>query len=148
MVEQGGLPLVGVVARSAIALIAVLELVPVRVLMAFAAGLRSLAEVDMEERALHVWRLVAIGTIHGTMRPQKREFRVGVVESSHIVPIFCGVAGFAPDGFAGRVFLLHALGELTMVDVLVAGAAAELCEMVEHYRIGRSRLVTVVARHG
>src|SRR5258708_34960377 len=93
MVEQGGLPLVGVVARSAIALIAVLELVPVRVLMAFAAGLRSLAEVDMEESALHVWRLVAIGPIHGTMRPQKREYRAGGVESRHIVAILCGEPG-------------------------------------------------------
>ena len=119
-----------------------------RILMAFTAGMRSLAEIDMEECALHVWRLVAIGAFHGAMRTQKRELRRRVIESVHIVPILCGVAGLASDKFACGVLLLHPFGKLTVMNVFVASAATELGEMVEYNRVGRSRLVAIVAGYG
>ena len=86
VIEERRLPLVAVVARGAISF-SVGELVAVRVLVALAAGLWSLAEIHVEQGALHVRRLVAIGAIHGSMRPDEREFGSRVIESVHIVPI-------------------------------------------------------------
>ena len=58
------------------------------------------------------------------------------------------MAGFATGGLAGLVARLHPLFELAMVDVFVAACATELREVVEHNRVGRCRLVAVVAGHG
>src|SRR5260370_26619703 len=86
VIKERGLPLVAVVALGAIALL-VGELLAVGIFVAFAASLGSLAEIHVEQGALHIRRLVTIGAFHGTMRADEREFRGGVIELCHVAPL-------------------------------------------------------------
>jgi len=147
VVEERGLPLVAVVAGGAVALPRG-ELAAMRIFMALAAGLWSFVEFHVKQGPLQVRRLVAIRAVHGPMRADKREFRCGVIEILHVVPILCGVAGFATQRFALGVALLHALGKLAVVDVLMTCGARKLGEMIEHNRIGGRRLMAVIAGDG
>ena len=119
-----------------------------RIFMALAAGLWSFVEFHVKQGPLQVRRLVAIRAVHGPMRADKREFRCGVIEILHVVPILCGVAGFATQRFALGVALLHALGKLAVVDVLMTCGARKLSEVIEHNRIGGRRLMAVIAGDG
>jgi len=79
VIKKGWLPFVAVMAGSAIAALR-LELVGMRILMAFAALCRGTGELNMQHRQLHVWRLVAIDARHRAVRSQERKLCVLMVE--------------------------------------------------------------------
>lgn len=86
VIEEGGFPFVAVVAGGAVVFL-VGELLAVRILVAVAALLGGLGEINMKHRAFHVRRFMAIGTFHGTMRADERERRGGVIEARHVLPL-------------------------------------------------------------
>ena len=135
VIEERRLPFVAVVAGGTVAFLFG-KLLAVRIFVALAACLRSLAEVDVQHGAFHVRRLVAIRALHGAVRADEGELRGGVIEGVQILPLLGCVACFAAERIALGILLRHALGKLAVMDVLVAGLAVKLREMIERLGIG------------
>lgn len=146
VIEQGWLPLIGVVARGTIVLLRA-ELVCVRILVAFAASLGRIGKSYVHQRALQVRRLVAICAGHRAVRAHQRELRRVVVETRKLVPVPGVVADFAAMHLiiAGS---RHSFFELPLMHVFVTGGAAQLREVVAHQLPAQFGLVAIVARNG
>jgi len=132
MIEKGRLPLVAVVAGGAI-LAASPELFGVRVLMALATCCGGARKLNMQHCQLHVRRLVAIGTGHGSMRTYQRKLCTLVVEFREILPFLGRVAGLAAKRLAKSIVCSHSFGKLAFMNVLMASGAAKSAEVINHH---------------
>ena len=74
---------------------------------------------------------MAIGTGYGAMRPNKRKVCLRVIEFGQIFPLLCRMAGEASQGLSQCVRKCHALGELPLMNVLVATGTGERAEVVK-----------------
>ena len=128
------------------------ELASMRVFMALFTLERRSRKVSLDQLGLHVGRLVAIDASGRAMSSHEREFGLRVIEANQIVPLFCGVAGFAAHRSAVRAQLLLPFCELSLMRILVAGFAGQILPMIENdglgYGIGIFRLfVTISTRY-
>jgi len=131
MIKERGLPLGDAVAvGTGCDSFGLGELTAVNILMAVFAFRRSLGEINVEELGFKVGRFVAIDTRDRTMRTEQSELGAVVIEAREVFPILGGVAGFATDGRTVSAESLHALGELPVVRIFVAGRAGKLLEMI------------------
>lgn len=88
-------------------------------------------EVGVNQRGLQIGWLVAINTGHGAMGPKQWERGLGMVEAREFLPGFGGMARFATCRCTVGARLLHALPELTLVRIRVAGGAGKIFKAVE-----------------
>lgn len=127
------------------------ELAAVDVFMALLAFLRGLLEVHVGHFCFEVRWLVAVDTSDRPVRTHQREGRRAVVEAIQFAPGFGVVAGLASGGLAvGRDFD-HAILELTVVRILVAGLAGEILEVIWDLRLRLilvGEFVAIAARNG
>ena len=96
VVERRRFPLAAVVALGAVGDVCLRKLLAMDVLMAILALSRSSLEIHVEQPGFKVRRLVAIDAGSRAMRPEQREFRLGVVKAREFFPRLGGVAGLAP----------------------------------------------------
>ena len=61
-----------------------------------------------------------------TMSPEQRELRFRMVESGQFLPRFGRMAGFAAKWLSVGADLLHAVLELTLMNVFVTASAVEI----------------------
>ena len=133
VIEGRRLPLGGVVAvsaRSDFVFVELGELAAVRVFVALLAFLRSLLEVHINKLGFQVGRLMAVDASDRTMRALQAEGGGVVVEAIHFTPGLGSVAGLATHRLAVLPDLFLALLELTMVDILMAGGAGQVGEVI------------------
>jgi hypothetical protein len=72
---------------------------------------------------------VALAAANGAMHAQKREFCFGMIEAVDVRPGFCVVAGFAAERRTIGAFAGHAIVELALVWIGVAGGAGAVLKM-------------------
>lgn len=133
MVEQGRLPFGCVVAVATwcdLIRIELRELPVVDILMALLALLRRLLEVHIDELGFQVRRLVAIDAGDRAMRAGQWKRRRAVIKAVQLFPGLGRVAGLAAHRLAILADLGHALLELSMMHVLMAGRARQVFELV------------------
>ncbi len=136
MVEQRGFPLGRVVALYAGSNpIGLGELASVNVGMAVLALGRRLGEVGLDELGAEVRRLVAVDAGHRLMRAREDESRPVVIEAGDVLPVLGCVAGFAANGRTIAAQRLHALGELVVVRILMAGGAGIVLKVEDRSRV-------------
>ena len=147
MIEERWLPFVAVVARFTV-VAAGAKLVCVRVFVALAASLGGALELNVEHIELHIRRFVAIGTGHGAVRAHQREVSALVIEFRQVFPFLGGVASLASKWLAMAIGNCHTLGKLAFMDVIVAGCASEILEVIDRHFGADQWLVAIVAGHG
>lgn len=122
MVEKRGPPLIAVVASGTIVCPRP-KLAGMRVLMAIATISRGFRELHVRHGQFHIWRLVAIDAGHGPMRAHQRKLGLRMVELRYVFPLARRVARLtterSPRGIARR----HALRELPLMHIFMAGRA-------------------------
>lgn len=131
MIEQCGLPFRAVVTVDATGHVVLCELLPVDVLVAVFALLWRRLEVDIGELGFEVGWLVAVSARGSAMGAEQREVCLGVVETRQFLPVFGGMAGFAAERLTIDAGNAHALLELSLVRVGVAGCAVEFLPMID-----------------
>lgn len=77
--------------------------------------------------------------------PDQRELGFGMVEAIDVCPGANVMAGFAAEGGAVGAFASHAIVELTLVGILVAGGAGAILEMEGKNLVGASTQAGLVA---
>ena len=111
------------------------ELATVDILVALLALLRSFLEVHIGHLGLEVRRLVAVNASDRAVSSHQWEGRGAVIEAVQFAPGLGVVAGLAPGGLAiGRDFD-HAVVELAVVRILVAGFAGQILEVIGDLRL-------------
>lgn len=127
---------------------AVSELSAVRLLVAGFAFLRRPFELDF---LLAGKGLVALATGHGAVSTEQGKLCLGVVKSVHVRPGTRIMTGFAAERRAVRPAPGHAIAELPVVRVLMAGGAG-LIDKPERQNlvgaVGKPLFVTFVAWNG
>lgn len=123
VIEERRLPLVAVMARSAV-VAASAELPPMRILVAITARCGGSAKFDVHQVQLHVGWLVAIRAGHSAVRALKREASLRVIEARQVSPLLGGVAGLASQRLAGCAGYCHSPGKLSLVHVFMATRTA------------------------
>lgn len=144
MIEERGLPLNGVMALLAFVL-ALAELAGVRILMALVATNGRLGKVYVQHGAFHVGRLVTIDAGHGAVRSVQSKLRRRMIELRQIMPVLGDVARLAAERPVQRRQGSHAGRKLTVMNIFVAGDAAEVAEVIERHRRAGHRLMAIVA---
>lgn len=94
---------------------------------------------------------MAFAAGYGAVSPHQRELGFGMVEAIDVYPGADVVAGFAAEGGAIGAFASHAIVELALVGILVAGGAGAILEMERKNLAGASTqagLVAIGARDG
>ena len=126
VIECRRLPLSDVVTTVAVSNFLRLRKLPaVHFLMAVLALRRSGAEIYVNQFSFHRRWLVALATFHRPMRSQQRKLRLGMVELRQIFPRFRVVARHAAQRLSINSSLLHAVFELTFVNILMATGAKQ-----------------------
>lgn len=119
MVKEGRPPLITVMTRGAIAP-SRSKLVRVWVFVALTASTGRSGEANVFQRQLHIRRFMTIGAPDGAMRAHECKARPRMIKFRQILPFLRGMAGLATKCLARRVPARHALGELAMMNVLMA----------------------------
>lgn len=123
------------------------KLIAMRILVTLAACRWRAGELHMNQRALKIWRFVALHAIYRSMRTEQRELCCGVVEPRNVLPLLGAVARFATLAFwiARRG---HAFSELSLVHVFVTRCTVEAPKVIRNELGACGRLVAFVARDG
>ena len=143
VIKQGRLPLGRIVAVAALGHLVGVELdeLPsVHIFVAVFTLFWRLLEVHVNQLGLEVRRFVAVDAGYCAVRSSQRERRGVVVESVQFFPGLSGVTRLAAHRLSVLADLVHALFELALVHVLVAGRAGEIVEVIRDLRF-RLRLV-------
>ena len=135
VIKQRRLPLGRVMAILARCDAIFLKLLAMDVFVAAFAFDRRCREVRFHQLGFHVRRLVAIDTRRCPVRAQQRERGFGVIKDDKVFPVLAGMASLAAKRRSVRARLLHALGELPLVRVFVAGFAIQCLPVIEHHRL-------------
>ena len=138
VIEDGGLPLIGIVAVPALSHLVseeLGELTGVHVFVALLALLRRLFEIHIGQLGFQVGRLVAIDAGHRSMRALQGERSRAVVKPIQLMPGLGRMARLAPHRLAVLARLCHALIELPLVHILVATGAGQVFEVVRNLRL-------------
>lgn len=130
VVEERRLPLHAVVAVSTGRSVTFGELLSMNVFVALFAQQRCGLEIDMDELGLEVRGLVTIDAGRRAMSPEQRELRFRMVESRQFFPRLGRMAGFAAEWLSLGADLLHAVLELTFMDVFVTAGAVEIVPVI------------------
>lgn len=126
MIKKRWLPLGSVVAipaRSDLIFVQLSKLSAVNVFVAFFALLWGLLEVHVQHARFKIGWFVAINTGDRAVGADQREGGGPVIEAIQLTPGLCVMAGFAPHRLAVGTCLGHALLELPVMRVIVAGRA-------------------------
>jgi len=132
VVEERRLPLHAVVAVSTGCGVSLGELLSMNVFMAILAQQRCGFEIDIDELGFEVRWLVTIDAGGRTMSPEQRELCFRMVESGQFFPRFGRMACFAAKWLSVGADLLHAVLELTFVNVFMTTGAVEIVPVINH----------------
>jgi len=135
VIECRWLPLSAAVAFGARSIPVARELLAVDVFVAFLALGWGCLEIHIGQLGFQVGRLVAIGAGGCAMRTDQRKRRFGVIESRQFFPRLGGVTGLAAGGLSSGPGLAHALLELSLVRIGVAGNASQILPVINSGRL-------------
>ena len=124
------------------------KLACVRIFVTILTNLRRTLELYLLRRHRH---FVTIAAFDSPVRAEEREFGFGMVEAVDVCPGPHMVASFAAQRRAVGAALRHAVLELVVMRILVAGCTASVFEMEGQNLIRSARrayLMTIGARHG
>lgn len=141
VVEQGGLPLRGVMAIGAARVFAAAgELAGVLIVVALLAFGWGALEIHVAQRGFQVRRAMAGRARDGSVSSRQRKASRRMIETCEVPPGLCGMAGLASGDSSGCRLLRHAFRKLAFVRVCVAGRAGPLFHPVRgrHGRFPRS----------
>jgi len=122
VVEERGPPLIAVMAPGAI-VCPRSKLAGMRVLMAVATIRRGFRELHVRHGEFHIWRLMAIDACNRAMRAHQWKPGLRMVELRQVFPLACGVARLATERSPGGIARRHALRELPLMNIFMAGRA-------------------------
>ena len=148
VVEFRGLPPRRSVAARAIRNVAPRSKLPAMgIFVATRTPRRSGVKIRITQGGLEIRRMVAIAARHPSVCSQQGEARLGMVKLAQFLPTGGVVAGFAAGCRSVRAFCVHAISELSLVRVFMAGCAGSVFVSKSHRnrRTGRRRLMAVCA---